>query len=955
MHLLRPIILLLCCFPCCAMAQLIRGKVVDSKTGESLFSASIVEKGTANGVNSDFDGEFKLNVSKLPVTVIIQYLGYTLQEINFSEEGQRQIIKLVVIDTDLGIVEVVGDRITEKQKQRPLTVESMDLLAIKECPTGNFYEGLGNLKGVDLTTASLGFRIINTRGFNSTSPVRSLQLIDGVDNQSPGLNFSLGNFLGACDPDVKRCDIIAGASSAFYGPGAFNGVISMETKSPFLFPGFLYSIKVGERRLFEQSFRFAEALKNKRGFDAFAYKLNFFLMRAHDWEAENYSPVYGSDSNEDNPGRFDAVNIYSDEYFAANDTRTAAPWGNSRGLELFHRTGYRESDLVDYNAKNLKASTALHFRLAPEKGFESPELILATNIGNGTTVYQGDNRFALRDIFFMQNRVELVQKENWFIRAYMTKEDAGRSYDPYATALKIQDAARSDEEWATVYLRYWNDSIKSMVDANGYPLLVPDPDWQPGDPITEYYLPYNYDTQQLWLDVYNDSLTYWHHLTEQWTNSGNAGLAAIDPVGFYEPGSAQFLSLFQQYTSAKNNEGDGGTLFFDKSALYHVHAEKIFTPELADEVRIGANMRWYRPYSDGTIFSDSVYYQHEGEDSTLKRNVIRNSEFGAYVGMEKKFMEDQLILNATLRMDKNENFRAIFTPAVSAVYSPMKNHYLRFLYSSALRNPTLSDQYLYLNVGPAILSGNLLGADSLITLDSFYDFRSTLNPDTVDYFNIDPIKPEKVQTLECGYRLTLGKDLFADLNYYYSIYRHFIGYNIGIDATFDETTGLPQNIQVFRYSANSRNEVRTQGFGIGLNYYLNNHLMVNGNYNWNKLVKSVEDDPIIPAFNTPEHKFNLGITGRDFLTSTQNENTLGFSVYYKWVQGFVFEGSPQFTGPVPSYSLMDAQVNVSVKAIDCNFKIGCSNLLNNRSIQTYGGPEIGRLAYLSVVYELINL
>lgn len=84
-----------------------------------------------------------------------------------------------------------------------------------------------------MTTASLGFKVINTRGFNSTSPVRSLQIIDGVDNQAPGLNFSLGNFLGSSELDVLKVDIVVGASGAYYGPNAFNGVISMETKSPF--------------------------------------------------------------------------------------------------------------------------------------------------------------------------------------------------------------------------------------------------------------------------------------------------------------------------------------------------------------------------------------------------------------------------------------------------------------------------------------------------------------------------------------------------------------------------------------------------------------------------------------------------------------------------------------------------------------------------------------------------
>src|SRR4029078_10016397 len=94
-------------------------------------------------------------------------------------------------EVELKNVDVVGSRISEKQKEAPLTVESIDMIAIRECPQSSFYESLGSLKGVDLTSASLGFTIINTRGFNSTSPVRSLQIIDGVYNQVTWLTFSL--------------------------------------------------------------------------------------------------------------------------------------------------------------------------------------------------------------------------------------------------------------------------------------------------------------------------------------------------------------------------------------------------------------------------------------------------------------------------------------------------------------------------------------------------------------------------------------------------------------------------------------------------------------------------------------------------------------------------------------------------------------------------------------------
>ena len=238
------------------------GNVLDGETGEPMFAASVIVDGTSNGVTTSFDGRFNLNVASLPVTLNVSFIGYTLQQVRVTRPNQRIQVKLVGDQVLIEEAEVVGERISQKQKQAPLTVETMDALAIKEAPTGSFYEGLGNLKGVDLTSASLGFKIVNTRGFNSTSPVRSLQLIDGVDNQSPGLNFSLGNFLGAPDLDVKTVEIVAGASSAYYGPGAFNGVINMETKNPFVFKGLSASYRMGERNLSEWGFRWAAPFEN---------------------------------------------------------------------------------------------------------------------------------------------------------------------------------------------------------------------------------------------------------------------------------------------------------------------------------------------------------------------------------------------------------------------------------------------------------------------------------------------------------------------------------------------------------------------------------------------------------------------------------------------------------------------------------------------------------------------
>jgi iron complex outermembrane receptor protein len=953
----------------------LRGKVQDAATGEDLISATVAlsdTSGQGGGTATDYEGNFTLRVDALPVTLRVSYTGYATQTVEVTSADQRIDVRLETSENILGEVTVAGQRIDDRQKAAPLTVENMDAIAIRETPAVSFYNGLGNLKGVDLTTASLGFTIINTRGFNSTSPVRSLQLIDGVDNQAPGLNFSLGNFLGAPDLDVNGVDLVAGASGPFYGPNAFNGVISIKSKDPFVHKGLSVSLKGGERDLFEGAIRWADALKGKSGHDWFAYKLNFFYLRANDWEANNYDPVSGTTAGPyytpaENPGRFDAVNIYGDEYYVGNDATGDNPWSTFFGQQIYHRTGYRETDLVDYNTRNYKANAVLQFRLDPKREFESPELVLASNFGSGTTVYQGDNRFSLRDILFFQNRIELRQTDKFFLRAYATHEDAGNSFDPYFTALRLQESAKSNEQFKNDYTLYWgNQQFKSRMNELGYPQVMV-------DPIT-FELTFDYDAAAEWFRNYRDTLANWHARA-----LANANLVSSNPNvpsnNFLQPGTPEFQREFDRITSLKSGSY-GGTRFYDKSALYHVHGEYQFRPLWLERWVVGGNYRLYTPTSHGTIFSDSV------ETRTLDANgntidstfrTITNSEFGFYTGVEKKFYGDRLMASGTVRLDKNENYELLVTPAASLVYQPNRLNFLRLSFSSAIRNPTLSDQYLHLNVGRAILLGNLEGFDSLVTLESFREAINRPNPDfnQFDYFTAPPIRPEKVKTFEVGYRTTVFNRLYIDAGYYYNIYNDFIGYNIGLKAPISNGQLDIGNLQVYRVSANSANTVTTQGFNVGMNFYFRDFYQVSGNYSWNRLNKLDEDDPIIPAFNTPEHKFNVGLSGRDLPLFGLKRT--GFNIVYKWIQGFTFEGSPQFTGLIPAYDMVDAQWNVTFDRIHTTFKLGATNLFglsplfrteaenngnsglnamfNNRQFQTYGGPRIGRLAYLSVLYN----
>lgn len=893
-------------------AQVLTGLVLDDKDGQPIPSIQVGEVGQSRPTVTNFDGEFQLRLVALPTQIQVKALGYETVTLSVNSVDEPITIRLKADAQMIDEVSVVERRLSEKQAESALTVEALDLRAIQETPSASFYDGLGNLKGVDLTSASIGFKVINTRGFNSTSPVRSLQIIDGVDNQAPGLNFSLGNFLGASELDVLNVDIIAGASSAFYGPNAFNGVISMTTKDPFVFQGLDFSVKVGERRLNEYAVRWADAFGDRDGQSIFAYKLNIYYLSADDWEATNLDPTDDSPSPANNPGGYDAVNRYGDE-------RGYLPPGSTKeypGLGTYHREGIEELYLVDYDTRNLKLGTSLHYRPTNDL-----ELIYALNFGTGTTVYQGDNRYSLKGIRFLQNRLEIRNKNKWFFRMYSTNEDAGDSYDAYFTALRMQDSLRSGLAWSSQYAGAWKavyaDQVRNLP---GYP---------------DENLPQDeYDAAMAdFVDRHRAQITTWH-------NSLSGSLQSDGAT----PGTEAFDELFNYITTT--SFADGGSMFEDRSALYHAQGEYKFDPTDWGEFTFGGNGRLYRPNSNGTIFSDTNGRQ------------ISNYEYGIYGGWQRKFMGEQWKVSATLRMDKNQNFDYLFSPAASAVYNIDEINSLRFSFSSAIRNPTLQDQYLYYNVGPARLIGNLEGYDSLITIDDFTSYlelpsiappgQPSRNTYEFDYFNVDPIRPERVRTVEVGYRTTLFEALYVDANYYYSFYQDFIGFQIGLDIDESQIPNVT-DIQAYRIAANAQDLVTTQGFSIGLNYYFWDYYSLSGNYTWNVL-NTATDDPIIPAFNTPENKFNVSLGGRQIPVKIEN-HTFGFNVTYKWVQGFLFEGSPQFTGFIDDYGLLDAQVTYEIPDWNITAKLGASNLLDNRVYQVYGGPSVGRLAYLSLIYR----
>lgn len=279
-----------------AQAQVtVKGSVVDDATGERLPGVNIRVKDKVVGTITVTDGTFSLSVnSSAPLTLIFSYVGYKSQEVEITQNEvsnlEIRMQESVFFGED---VVVSASRIEESILSSPVSIEKLDILDIQNTPAASFYESLATLKGVDFSTQSLTFKSVNTRGFGANGNTRFVQLIDGIDNQAPGLNFAVGNIVGINDLDLESAELIPGAASALYGPNAINGILLLKSKNPFEYQGFSAYAKTGvntvetnqngplteSAELYQDyGFRWAKSFNNK-----IAFKVTGSFLRANDF------------------------------------------------------------------------------------------------------------------------------------------------------------------------------------------------------------------------------------------------------------------------------------------------------------------------------------------------------------------------------------------------------------------------------------------------------------------------------------------------------------------------------------------------------------------------------------------------------------------------------------------------------------------------------------------------
>ncbi len=901
----------------------LKGKVVDTETREPLAGAQLQIRSKGVGTVADANGDFKLEVTfqgDESLDLEVSYLGYSPLVLKVNAQSQGLAINLQSTAVLGAEVVITGSRVAESILESPVSIQKINISEIQGAASGDFYQSIGNLAGVDITTSSLGFKVVNMRGFNTTSPVRSVQFIDGMDNQAPGLNFPVGNLVGANDLDLQSVELISGAASALYGPNALQGVVSMTSKNPYDYQGLSIQLKGGSRNLLDGQFRYAHAFGAK---ERLGVKVTGSGMRVNDWHATDpVANTYGDISTTQDLSAIVQGLQYDqslsqedrDKYIALNNYLDFNPNAYPGKVDI-NAPGYMEADLADYTAKSLKLAAGLHYKLR-----DSLEISYDYRLGNGTAVYQGTNRYSINNILFQQHKVELKGKHG-FLRAYTTQENAGNSYDVVFTGINISKAGVAN--YVSEYLKSYFGTLDSLT--NGF-----DGDAQP------------------WI-----------------VDSAHTAAANAAAQAWYQPGSSTYDSLFQ----AIKNDPDlqTGSKFVDRSSLQHIEGQYNFDFKVLDVIA-GANVRRYDPQSYGTIFRDTLInigdtLPNGQNNPNGKYQDISQWEVGAYTQLTKRLLDDRLKLIASFRFDKNQNFKPQVSPRVSAVYS-WRAHNFRISAQQAFRSPTLQNQYIQLDLGPIKLAGNLDGRDNLYTLSSVQDFQDTydstfaIEPSLLKTIQLAPLRQEQIKSIEVGYRGIVRQKLFIDIGGYYSLYSHFIGevrvvqplhgavagQESGENALLTNSSGN-QTYQVYQIPTNASQNVSSYGGTIALAYYVGKGISATANYTLAILDTTGLKDPIVPGFNTPKHKFNLGITGRNVWKG------LGFSANFKWVDGFYWQSSFG-DGAVPSYHLLDAQLSYEVTDWKSTFRIGGSNLLHNVHREAYGSPMIGTMGYLSWTLDL---
>ncbi|HEY4208425.1 MAG TPA: TonB-dependent receptor [Puia sp.] len=882
----------------------ITGHVQNAVSRERVPAVSVAIKGSTSGTTTDDRGNFQITTTQpLPIVLVFSSVGYERQEVTVNT-GSTEVNVDFKPGSILGTEVVVSaSRVPQNILESPVSIEKMNTASIRNIAAPSFYDALPSLKGVETSVQSLTFRGVTTRGFNANGNTRFNQYVDGMDNQAPGLNFSVANIVGPSDLDVATVELLPGASSALYGAGGMNGTLLINSKSPFDYQGLSVRVQggvnhVGKKEQSSLGFVPDLSLRYAKAFGKFAFKVSVSYLQADDWQA-NDSSNFDRGGLKIKPGfshatdpNYDGINVYGDEI----NTTYGASGGYLNGVTV-SRTGYKEADLVDYHTKSLKGTVALHYKITNDI-----EALVQGNYGSGTTVYTGSDRYSLHNFNIGQYKFELRGKRFYF-RAYTTQERSGKAYNATALGSLLNEAYNPSATytgttvtggWFVDYATIYNAAIMGLY---------------PGSPGAH-------------------SPADAHALARAYADRNRL-----------QPGTAGFNTKKDAITSAYIGVGPGrnGAKFNDKTNLYQYEGMYDFTEHIKVlEVQVGGSLRHYSLNSNGTIFVDTA-------------GTIGTNEYGGFLQVGKKLVNDRIHLIGSIRYDKNENFDGRFTPRIAGVFTVAPQNNIRVSYQTGYRNPTNQDQYIDLPIRantrligglPAIIAGHDLYNNKGYTLTSVQAYQASGDPTKLQQWTFGKFKPESVEAYEIGYKGLIANKLLIDAYYYYDSYKDFLSYLVLLQAPGGNPANLA-NPNIFATYVNNPKKVNTQGAALGLDYLVDNSWALSGNVSYNTISK---DEGLLNSFNSPKYRANIGFSNRNV------GKNIGFNVMYRWQDSFTWNSSFA-TGNVSAFGTIDAQVSYKLPSVKTIIKIGGSNILNHYYQTSFGNPKIGAVYYLCMTFD----
>jgi outer membrane receptor protein involved in Fe transport len=870
----------------------ISGSVRNNITRDPVPSVSIVVKGSSSGTFTNENGAFKLAVDKIPSVLVFSSVGYETQELTVTNSEANLTVDFVPASSLGQEVVVSASRLPERILESPVSIERVSAATIRTAPAASYYDIVSILKGVDVVASSLTFKTPTTRGFSGSGSTRFNQIVDGMDNQAPGLNFSVGSVIGLTELDVESMELLPGASSVLYGPGGMNGTLLINSKNPFKYQGLSFQVKAGMMHTDSRqrnvspyhnwSLRWAQKVSEK-----FAFKIGGELIQAQDWVADDYRNYnrLNTSNGEVVPGtretdpNYDGINVYGDE--TSIDLKAQVLDAIAQQVPFWQnyistlpasirvsRTGYTEKEVVNPNTLNFKLSGALHYKIS-----NKVEAILAGHMGSGNTVYTGSQRYSLKELKMAQYKLE-IRSDNWFVRGYTTQENAGQSHNLTITSQLFNETWKPSPTWYQQYgFAYINAKMAGRPDLEA------------------------------------------HNLARSLADQGR-------PVA----GTQQFRNIFD---AVRSKPIPVGGKFLDRTDLWLAEGQYNFSSAVkVVDLIVGASWKQYVLNSEGTLFADKV-----GEP-------IKINETGAYMQIGKEIIKDLLKLTAAGRYDKNENFEGRFTPRVTALIKAAKDHNVRLSFQTAYRFPSTQQQWIDLDVG----TGRLMGANKFLW--DKYDLTNNpgFNPENLsEKVPYKEVKPESVTTFEVGYKSLIAKKLLIDAYTYFGNYDDFISRRDVIQFP----GGVPgPTFSGFSVVVNSPEKVKTNGWGASVEWQLPANFTVGGNVSSDKISN-------VPAgfrafFASPELRtvFSLGNTGFG------PQNLLGFNVNWRWQEGFFYENDFA-QADIPAYHTVDASISYKRPKIKSLIKLGATNMLNQYYRTAVGNPSIGGLYYISFAYNIL--